>query len=167
MQDTRNRFGLAEIATLIGFLAVAIIVGIAISKGWVIAVIPGITYVLAMAAAYLLQRHFQAARASAAQLQAAARQPATARVELRPVVVPVQAPALAFRVVDTRGVCPLGYKKGTVVTMTTGGSVHPPLCAAAEAVLRLAAKEDPTKASDWCCPVYQHLLVFHREPQAA
>ncbi len=163
MRHTQFRFGMAEITTLMGFLLVAAIVGVAISKGWTIAIIPGITYALAMTAAYLLHRRYGAARASAAQPQAAARQPA----ELRPVVVPVQTAPLAFRVVDTRGVCPLGYKKGVVVTMTTGGSVHPPLCAAAETVLRLAAKEDPAKSSDWCCPVYEHLLVFRRETQTA
>lgn len=163
MQGKQSRFGMAEIATLSGFLIVATIVGVALSNGWIIAIIPGITYVLAVTAAYLLHRRYGVARASAAQPQAAARQ----RAVLRPVVVPVQAAPLAFRVVDTRGVCPLGYKKGVVVTMTTGGSVHPPLCAAAETVLRLAAKEDPTKSSDWCCPVYEHLLVFRREAQTA
>lgn len=167
MQDTQSRFGLAELATLLGFLIVAVIVGIAISKGWTIAIIPGITYVLATVAAYLMYRHQRAVSATAAQPQATVRGAEAAHVQMRPAAVAVQTAPLAFRVVDTRGVCPLGYKKGIVVTMTSGGSVHPPLCAAAETVLRLAAKEDPAKSSDWCCPVYEHLLVFRREAQAA
>lgn len=167
MQDGRSRFGLAELVTLAGFLIVAVIVGVALSRGWLVAIIPGITYVLAVAAAYLVYRRSRTATAPAAQPQATARRQAPASAILRPSGVAAQAAPLAFRVVDTRGVCPMGYKKDAVIAVTSGGSVHPPLCAAAEAVLRMAAKEDPTKASDWCCPVYEHLLVFRREAQAA
>lgn len=73
-----------------------------------------------------------------------------------------------FRVVDARGVCPSGFRIGDSITVGPSGSVAPELCPAAQAVLRLAATADESQeVKEWCCPVFDHLLVFRREVQVA
>ena len=46
-------------------------------------------------------------------------------------------------------------------SLAATGSVIPSLCAEAEAVLRMAAADD-SEVREWCCPVYDHLLVFRK-----
>ncbi len=76
--------------------------------------------------------------------------------------------ATRVQVVDVRGVCPLGRREGEVVTVGPAGSVVPQLCSPAETVLRLAAAaSEEQEAKEWCCPIYDHMLVFRRELKAA
>jgi len=141
------RLGFAEVFTGASLLAVAIMVALALATDWTIAVVPGLTYALAIVATYAVYRQYGREKAAAG--------------------VVLQQP-VRFRVVDSRGVCPFGYRKGDFVTVTVGSLVVPQLCPPAEAVLRLAAEaSDEAAAQDWCCPVYEHLLVFRREPLAA
>jgi predicted MFS family arabinose efflux permease len=71
----------------------------------------------------------------------------------------------AFRVVGTRGTCLMGYGRGTLVTVDSAGGVSPALCEPARAVLRHAARQPLHEARQWCCPIFDHLLVFEREDQ--
>ena len=78
-----------------------------------------------------------------------------------------------FRVVGSRGVCPRGMKPGDLVTLSQSGSISPSLCPLAEATLRSVAASgtDPSEPTEWCCPIYDHLLVFSqinatRHPQS-
>ena len=83
-----------------------------------------------------------------------------------PVPQPV-AEGLTFRVVNVRGVCPAGIRPGDLITLNAAGSTIPPLCAPAEAVLRLAATAgNGYQADGWCCPIFEHQLSFQREPTA-
>lgn len=75
---------------------------------------------------------------------------------------PAAQAALAFRVIGTRGRCTLGRRVGDLVQVGADGRCTPGLCADAEATLRLAAKAKDAVDQRWCCPVYDHLLVFQR-----
>ncbi len=143
------RLGVAEFATLFLSLAVALLVAAAFRAGglWLVALVPGLTYVLAIGAAYALYRRYTSERAAASQS------------------IGVTA---SFRVVDVRGECPLGRQKGDLLRVDSAGSVVPQLCEPAERVLRLVASDGEGQADQrWCCPVYDHLLVFQRTPQVA
>lgn len=74
-----------------------------------------------------------------------------------------------FRVIDTHGECPKGIRMGDMISVTgTWREVTPHLCPYAESVLRVAAMEDEVAGiGEWCCPVYDHLLVFRREISTA
>jgi len=143
------RLGVAEFATFFLLLAVALVVAVAFRAGglWPVALVPGLTYILAIGAAYALYRRYASEQAGASQsIRAAA----------------------SFRVVDVRGECPLGRRKGDLVSVDRAGSVVPQLCQPAERVLRMAASDDEGPGTQrWCCPVYDHLLVFQRTPAAA
>ncbi len=139
------RLGLAEFATAFLLLAVAALLVPAFLGGWIIALVPGLTYVLAIGAAYMLYRRYRSEQA-----------------QVEPAAV-----AVTFRVVDVRGVCPLGRQTDDVVTVDLAGSAAPLLCPPAEAMLRLAAAEEEGESNQWCCPIFDHLLVFQREVQAA
>lgn len=169
MQNSRYRAGVAEFATLAGFVAVAVVVVLALRSGWTIALIPGLIYVLATGAAYFIYRQHRAQAARVAQPQSTA-----LKLEEHPAHVPAAPPEavlqpapVLFRVVDVRGTCPMGHGKGSLVAVGATGGVQPRLCAPAEAVLRMAASNGQEKAAEWCCPIYEHLLVFRRERQAA
>ena len=69
--------------------------------------------------------------------------------------------ATYFKVVGSRGICPKGVTQGDFLKLAASGEVTPSLCAEAEAVLRIAA-EDNSEDREWCCPVYDHLLVFKK-----
>ncbi len=143
------RVGAAEFATLFLLLAVAVLSAVGLRSGglWMIAIVPGLTYLLAIGTAYALYRRYVSERAQAAE----------SAIE-----------TVAFRVVDAQGVCPVGRRQGDLVRVALAGSITPALCAEAEAVLRLAAApEAEQKAKRWSCPIYDHLLVFEREPTAA
>ncbi len=138
------RFGWAEFLMLASLAIGAGIVAAAIAGGWTIALVPGITYGLAIVGAYGLYQRLEE------RAQIAAEVPAPAR----------------FQVVDTRGVCPLGHRKGDLLTVDAAGSVAPQVCPAAAAVLELAADSEE-EVQEWCCPVYDHMLVFRRQLKAA
>ena len=143
------RLGVAEFATILLLLAVALVVAVAFRVGglWPVALVPGLTYMLAIGVAYALYRRYAGERAAASH--------------------PVGA-AASFQIVDVRGECPLGRRKGDFVSVDPTGSVVPKLCQPAESVLLMAASDaEGSAAQRWCCPVYDHLLVFQRTPQAA
>jgi hypothetical protein len=71
-----------------------------------------------------------------------------------------------FRIVGGVGTCPLGLRTGQEVAVPAIGSPTPMICAEAEAVLRMAAA-DGQVVRQWCCPVYDHMLVFEKEAVAA
>ena len=143
------RLGVAEFATLFLLLAVALIVAVAFRIGglWQVALVPGLTYVLAIGVAYALYRRYESERAAASGSIVA---------------------TASFRVVDVRGECPLGRQMGDVLSMDAAGSVVPDLCQPAERVLRLAATASDEQANQhWYCPIYDHPLVFQRTPKVA
>lgn len=67
-----------------------------------------------------------------------------------------------FEVVDSHGDCPQGYARGDVVAVDPDGAVEGSLCAPARAVLRLAALDEEAEVEEWCCPIFDHMLVFRR-----
>jgi hypothetical protein len=53
------------------------------------------------------------------------------------------------------------------VAIAPGLEAVPRLCEHAQAVLRRASAErDDAAVHEWCCPVYDHLLVFQPEQAA-
>jgi len=147
MRALNLRLGWAELFVLASLPIVAGFLTPAFIGGWTVALVPGLTYLLAVGMLYTLYRLYLAERAQVSVAAAA---------------------GVTFRVVDARGVCPLGRRKGDLVTVEVGGPVTPALCPHAELVLRRAAiigEEQPVQ--QWCCPVYEHLLVFERELKAA
>ena len=138
------RIGRAELFTLASLPVVAALLVPAFMIDWTIALVPTMAYLVALGAAYTIYRRYAGERAAVVEL------------------------ATRFQVVDVRGVCPLGRREGDVVTIGPTGSVVPQLCAPAEAVLRLAAAASEERAvKEWCCPIYDHMLVFRRELKAA
>ena len=141
------RLGLVELFTAASLLLVAGLLAIGLANGWEIAIVPALTYALAISATYVLYRRYVGVELAAS----------------RPAAAPVR-----FQVVGARGVCPLGHREGDVVMVGAAGMVTPPLCEPARAVLRLAAGAGrESEVQKWCCPVYDHMLVFRRERQAA
>ncbi len=141
------RLGLAEFFTLASLLSVAGLLTLAFANGWTIALVPGLTYALAIGVTYVLYQQY-------ASKEARVSQPA--------------ALAARFQVVNVQGVCPLGRRKGDLVTVEPAGSVVPQLCPPAEASLRLAAAAgEEQEVKEWCCPIFDHLMVFRRESRAA
>ncbi len=145
MWTIKIRYGAAELITLASLLAVAGLLTLAFFNEWTIALVPGLTYALAVLVTYGAYRRYAGERLRAAE--------------------PV--PMAAFRVVGGRGECPLGLRKGDLVTVGAGGAVAPALCSAAVAVLRLASADGEADVKEWCCPVYEHQLVFRQEAKAA
>jgi hypothetical protein len=141
------RLGLAEFFTFASLLIVAGLLTVAFLSGWTIALVPAITYTLAIGATYVLYRRYFSQEAEVS----------------RPV-----ASVARFRVVGARGVCPLGSREGDLVTVGPAGAVIPQLCPPAEHVLRRAASAGAEpEIKEWCCPIFDHLLVFRRELKAA
>ena len=141
------RLGLAEFFTLASLLAVAGLLTLAFVSQWTIALVPGLTYALAIGVTYTLYRRYASEGAEVS----------------RPVALPTR-----FQVVNVRGVCPLGRRTGDLVTVGPAGSIVPQLCPPAEAVLRVAAAAgEEQEVKEWCCPIFDHLLVFRRESKAA
>lgn len=147
MWTLRLRVGLPEVGTALTVLALAAIVAGAISAGWIIAVVPAVTYTLGVGVAYGVYRHYTAERVRSERLQ--------------------QPGAQAFRIVGARGSCLLGRRVGELLVAGGAGSVEPEVCPHAAAVLKTAAADGREGVEEWCCPVYDHLLVFRRERQAA
>lgn len=110
---------------------------------WPVALIPAATYGITSVAVYALYRQHAREQVRAAEAER----------------------AVSFRVIETRGVCPVGRHEGDLITVT-GGKTDPFVCEEARAVLRMAASER-YDGREWCCPVYEHLLVFKKEQAAA
>ncbi len=147
MWTIKLRIGTPEVLTLASILAAVTLSAVAIAYNWTFALVPGMTYLFASVAAYVLYAQLTRERAQA-QEEAAG--------------------VIRFRVVETRGVCPLGHQKGDLVSVGARGVVSPALCPEAQTVLALASRGDEAQAAkDWCCPVYEHMLVFRRETAAA
>lgn len=140
------RAGWAELFTLASLAAVAALLTVAFRADWTIALVPGLTYALAIGVTYALYRRYAVGR---------------------PQILERPAAAVAFRVVDARGVCPLGRRQGDLVTVDPAGAVAPQVCPQAEAVLRMAAADGRLGVEEWCCPIFDHMLVFRREVKAA
>ncbi|MDA0264762.1 MAG: hypothetical protein O2803_11500 [Chloroflexi bacterium] len=178
----RLRFTLAEGIASTGLLVLAIGVTMSVMTSSSLVLIPGITYALAVGLAYLVYRHYlevrrQDAARSVNRLDATMEsyeKAASFRMDVHPLletgweddldaITPewVDMPKTTFRVVASRGICPKGFVEGDFLTVPAGGPVAPALCPAAEEVLRLAA-EDNSDVREWCCPIYDHLLVFKK-----
>jgi hypothetical protein len=142
MWTIKLRLGIAEIVALASLGVVAAVITVAIIE-WPVAVVPAGTYALGMSVAYGMYRRYSNESSHAA---AHARQ--------------AEAHGVIFRVVETHGVCPLGRRIGDYVTVRNGGTA-PDICPEAAGVLRLAARDGQVK--QWCCPIYEHMLVFERE----
>ena len=169
------RFTLAEWVASTGLLMIAIGVTIAVMTSTPLALLPGITYAVEMGMAYMVYRHYLSVRRGSARTAEASKQNASFWTDVHPLFeagwedpsemnVPewVDMPAAVyFKVVGSRGICPMGVTQGDFLKLTTSGSVTPSLCASAEAVLHIAAADD-SEVREWCCPVYDHLLVLKK-----
>src|SRR3989304_2506643 len=112
------RLGFAELFTGVSLFAVAGLVALGLTTEWTIALVPGLTYALAITAAYAGYRQYVHEKSVPKLLELPAR----------------------FRVVDSRGVCPFGYRKGDFVTVTRGRLVVPQLCLPAPSPLPLGPR---------------------------
>ena len=184
------RFTLAEGVASTGLLLIAIGVTMAVLTLDPLALVPGITYAIAVGMALMVYRHYLRVRLDAAAADETAKGKEPFQTDVQPlleggwedefaastppewvdmpaVLFPaagfkVAAPPVAtFKVVGSRGICPKGVGQGDFVEVTASGPVTPGLCPAAEAVLHMAAK-DNSEVREWCCPVYDHLLVFKK-----
>jgi hypothetical protein len=154
MQVQSERIGLPEYLLAAVLLTVAALVVLAVNSGWGILIVPGTTYGVAAVGTYAIYR-LASPRAVRVVQPAFTDRRAQAAV------------AASFRVVETRGICPLGRRAGDLVSIGPAGEITPELCSHAEAVLRVAsANGGEEEVEEWCCPVYDHLLVFHREALA-
>ena len=177
------RFTPAEWVASTGLLMIAVGVTIAVMTATPLALLPSITYAIAVGMAYLVYRHYLRARQDSVATAEPAKQNASLQPSFQPsfqmnvhplleagwedalgVDVPgwVDPPAATyFKVVGSRGICPRGITQGDFLKLADSGSVTPSLCAEAEAVLRMAVADD-SEVREWCCPVYDHLLVFKK-----
>jgi uncharacterized repeat protein (TIGR04076 family) len=137
------RIGLPEVVTMGSLLLLAALIVLFIVE-WPVGLIPAVTYAVASVGSYAGYRQYVRERSKAEEGERIQR----------------------FRVVETRGVCPLGHRTGDVLTVS-GADVAPFACPEATAVLRAASEADGDPARKWCCPVYDHLLVFEKQRAAA
>lgn len=174
------RFTLVELMASSGLLMIVIGVTMAILTSDSLALVPGLTYAVAVVLAGMVYRHYlsirldSAAMAEAAERADADKRSAQFRMDVHPLLETgwedelamhpvewVDMPTATFKVVGSRGICPRGMGQGDFVEVGADGSVSPGLCAEAEAVLCMAS-EDHSEVREWCCPVYDHLLVFKK-----
>ena len=137
------RFGLPEVVAMGSLLFLAALVALFVVE-WPVGLIPAATYAVATVGSYAGYRQYVRERRKAEEGERVKR----------------------FRVVETRGVCPLGRRAGEVL-MVSGGDVSPFVCPEASAVLQAASAAQGDAARKWCCPVYDHLLVFEKARAAA
>ena len=142
MWNVHLRIGPAELVMAGSLLLLASLVTLFIIE-WPVGLVPAATYAVASTAAYTGYRQYAKERMRAEEASRAVR----------------------FRVIGSRGVCPAGRHEGDVITVGSQ-TVTPFVCEEARAVLRMAtlAQYDGTA---WCCPVFEHLLVFKKEKVAA
>ena len=168
----RFKFTLAEGLASTGLLMVAIGVTIAVAASEPLALVPGITYAVAVGMAFLVYKHYLSIRpAPAATVEAED----DYRMDVYPLLETgwedelatdsrewVDMPAATyFKVVGGRGICPRGIVENDFLKVSADGAVAPRLCAEAEAVLHMATGDD-SEVREWCCPVYDHMLVFKK-----
>ncbi|MEE9248007.1 MAG: hypothetical protein V3U79_04840 [Dehalococcoidia bacterium] len=169
MRSQNVQLGLAEYVGLAGLLLAGVAVGFGVASGWIIAIGPGITYIVAGGAAYLIYRQHKRERAKGWRVVPSTTEhmeQATARPSIEASLAQT-AGMIAFRVVGARGACPLGRNVKDLIYVDPEGAVTPQVCLYAQATLRMAAAEEgEDEVAEWCCPIYDHLLVFRREPEA-
>lgn len=170
MSVAKFQIGLIELVGLAGLIVVAALVALGVRNGWPVAIVPGVTYIIASGAVYVLYRQHQREGAVTSQTVPGAAQKASrpaARL-LKEGSLAQATGTVAFRVVGSRGACTLGRHVGDLVSVDPQGTIAPQLCPYAETTLRQAATEAAKgEVKEWCCPVYDHLLVFRHELQAA
>jgi hypothetical protein len=139
------RIGWAELFLAANFSLVAGVLAVAFLNGWTIALIPGVTLALAVIAVYGIAKVYSREARESTRLDS----------------------AVSFEAVAARGRCQLARRVGDVFTVGPTGAVTPPLCGPAALVLRqAAAMEEHSGIREWCCPIYDHLLVFRRVEKA-
>lgn len=184
------KFTLAEWIASTGLLMIAVGVTMAVMTSEPLALIPGVTYAVAVGMALLVYRHYLSVRRDGATTVETAKQSAPFRIDVHPlleagwedefatmnppewvdmpsVLFPLAGfkveatPVTTFKVTGARGICPRGVVQGEFIEVTASGPVIPSLCPVAETVLHMAAADD-SEVREWCCPVYDHLLVFKK-----
>ncbi|MBI4299323.1 MAG: hypothetical protein HY666_06155 [Chloroflexi bacterium] len=168
MRTRKFQLGVAEYLTLAGlFVGMGVAAAVLVS-GWPIALVPVLTYFLALTATYLLYRQYSTEKKQAQEIRTLSRGQNSYSAISVEASGSTGALVAMFEVVDTRGVCPLGLRRGDSIVMYAEGSVIPQLCSPAMEVLGLAAK--PVQGQEikkWCCPIFDHFLVFEKVPKAA
>ena len=178
----RLNFPLAECIASSGLLMIAASVAIAVTPSSPMVLLPGISYAIAIGLAYAFYRHFQSVRPDTAETANAASVATNRpfRMDVHPLLesgweddLATESPewvdmtaATFFKVVGTRGTCPRGLTEGDFLRAGSDGSISPALCAEAEAVLRMAAGVD-IDVKQWCCPIYDHMLVFKKQEKSS
>jgi hypothetical protein len=169
------KFTLAEGIASSGLLMVAIGVTIAVTTSAPLALVPGITYAVAVLMAYMVYRHYLSVRPHDTETVEKAKKGAQFRMDIHPLLETgwedaltmdtaewVDMPAATyFKVVGARGLCPKGINPGDFMEVSANGLVTPHLCPEAELILNMAAGTD-SETREWCCPVYDHYLVFKK-----
>lgn len=139
MRSSASSIGVPEYVLLASLLLVGALMAWGLASGWPLVLLPGLTYVVGALACYTVYR---------AEVGG-----------VEPVV---------FEVTAVRGECLLGRKVGERLRVAPGRAITPEVCLHAEQVLRHAAVENgDADVQEWCCPIYDHLLVFGREAVAA
>ena len=137
------RIGVAEVVAIGSLLLLA---GLAVlfALQWPVGLIPAVTFAMANGAAYAGYRLYERERAREAGSK-----------------------VVQFRVIDRHGVCPLGRQVGDLISYS-GEHTEPFICKEARAVLGMATSAPAWQLpKEWCCPVYEHMLVFRQEKAAA
>lgn len=147
MLTVNLRFGIAEFTLAISLIFLSALVVLFVIE-WPIGLVPTASYAVATVGTYAGYRVYSQERDRSAALPA--------KQETEPV---------KFRVVHTMGTCPLGHSTGDVITVSASGSVEPVVCPEAASMLQMAARDG--HVARWCCPVYDHMLVFRKEAVAA
>lgn len=144
------RLGIAELVLMASLVILGALVVLFIVE-WPVGLVPAASYAFAMVGTYSGFRLYTRERTEAAALLEQ-----QALDEAEPVM---------FRIVETRGVCPLGHGTGDVIAVDAAGWTAPVVCPEATAMLQMAARDGHVE--QWCCPVYDHMLVFKKEGVAA
>ncbi|MEE8465652.1 MAG: hypothetical protein V3S68_04190 [Dehalococcoidia bacterium] len=179
------KFTLAECIASSGLLMIAVGVTMAVVTSEPLALIPGITYAIAVGMALMVYRHYLRVQRDGDTTAKTAKESARFRIDVHPLLeagwedkfatlnppewvdMPsisfpgASSPLATFKVVGSRGICPKGVVQGDFIEVTASGPVIPSLCPVAETILHLAAVDD-SEVREWCCPVYDHLLVFKK-----
>ncbi|MBC8279646.1 MAG: hypothetical protein H8E48_02565 [Chloroflexi bacterium] len=172
----RFNFPFAECVASSGLLVAAASVVVAIAASDPRILLPGFTFAAILGVAYMFYRHLRSVRSGSTEMVDAAAMEQAFQMDVHPLFESGWEDDLAedspewvdmtsatfFKVVGTRGICPRGLTEGDFLKAGADGSIAPALCAEAEAVLRMAAGVD-IDVKEWCCPIYDHLLVFEKQ----
>jgi uncharacterized repeat protein (TIGR04076 family) len=145
MLTVNLRIGIAEIALAISLVLVLALVALFVIE-WPIGLIPAASYAVATVGTYAGYR-------------------VHSREQVHARLAELGSESVKFRVVHTMGTCPLGHSTGDVIAVSASGSVEPVVCPEAAAMLQMAARDG--HVARWCCPVYDHMLIFRKEAVAA